>query len=89
MGVQSRDVVGLLGSAESDDLLRLSVRDRKKAMKMLENNIVLEEDGEEELWRRELQVMLMLSMKAEMELLAEKEGGVEAWVEEKLLSNQQ
>lgn len=35
-------------------------------------------------WRRELQVMLVLGYKAEMELLGEREGGVEAWLERKL-----
>lgn len=70
---------------ESKGLLRLTLRDRKKAVKMLEKGL-LEEDGMEKEWRRELQVMLMLGWKAEMEVLGEREGGVEGWLEGKLLA---
>jgi len=66
-------------------VLRLSGRDRHKARKMLENNVVLGEEGRESEWRREVQVMLMLNVKAEMEVLAEREGGVVGWVEGRLL----
>lgn len=41
----------------------------------------------ENVWRRELQVMLMLNVKAEMEILADRQGGVKGWVEEKLLED--
>lgn len=44
------------------------------------------ENGMEREWRRELQVMLMLNVKAEMELLDEREGGLEDWVEDSLLA---
>ena len=87
LGVQSRDV---LAANEHDDysgLLRLSARDRKKAADMLEKSEVLQEGGIEKVWRRELQVMLMLNVKAEMEVLADRQGGVKGWVEEKLLEN--
>lgn len=52
---------------------------------MLEWN-VMRENGLETEWRRELQVMLMLNFKAEMELLGDRDGGLERWVEEKLVS---
>lgn len=55
---------------------------------MLENNPVLWEGGEEPEWRGELQVMLMLNVDAEMEVLADREGGVLGWVEGKLLERQ-
>lgn len=80
LGIQSRDVLGGNDGDEYDGLLRLSARDRKKAADMLQKS-------EETEWRRELQVMLMLNVKAEMEVLAEREGGVERCVEEKLLAN--
>ncbi|KAL8824730.1 MAG: hypothetical protein Q9170_008061 [Blastenia crenularia] len=70
-------------NSEKDGLLRLSRRDRKKAVKMLDREIC-EEYGAEQGWRRELQVMLMLNMKVEMEILSEEEGGVEGWVEKRL-----
>lgn len=91
LGVKSTDL-NLGGSAgggfdEEEDrkgLLRLSKRDRKKAVKMLGQEIC-EEDGDEREWRIELQFMLMLNMKVEMEILSEREGGVQGWVEERLL----
>lgn len=86
LGVRSGDLFARDGQDEYDGLLRLSARDRKKAADMLKSE-VLQEGGKEEEWRRELQVMLMLNVKAEMEILAEREGGVHAWVEEKLLEN--
>lgn len=93
LGVRSAD----LDLNETDDgdggdgkkgLLRLSIRDRKKAMKMLGKEIC-EEDGQEPGWRRELQVMLMLDVKVEMEILSEREGGVEKWVDEKLYAGRE
>ena len=96
LGVRSRDITDKLASPDEDEnpqadltgLLRLSSRDRKKANKMLENSEVLQEEeggGVEMEWRREVQVMLMLNVKAEMEVLAERKGGVEAWVRRRLV----
>ena len=50
---------------------------------MLEKDIFAE-DGPEVKWRRELQVMLMLNVKAEIQLLSRREGGLEGWLEESL-----
>ena len=87
LGIRSRDVLAGNEQDECSGLLRLSARDRKKAADMLDGSDVLREGGMEEEWRRELQVMLMLNVKAEMEILAEREGGVKGWVEEKLLES--
>lgn len=87
LGVQSQDVLAGNEQDEHSGLLRLSARDRKRAADMLENSEVLQEGGIEKVWRRELQVMLMLNVKAEMEILADRQGGVKVWVEEKLLEN--
>lgn len=84
LGIQSSDIISNANNEEDKGLLRLSGRDRNKARKMLENNAVLWEGGREVEWRRELQVMLMLNVKAEMEILAERDGGVTGWVEDKL-----
>lgn len=86
LGLRSCDLHNDEAVDESKGPLRLTVRDRKKAVKMLEKAL-LEENGGEREWRRELQVMLMLGVKAEMELLAEREGGLEGWLEGKLLAN--
>ena len=87
LGIQSRDVLAGNEHDEYSGLLRLSARDRKKAADMLQKSEILQEGGMEKVWRRELQVMLMLNVKAEMEVLAERQGGVKEWVEEKLLEH--
>ena len=87
LGVQSQDVLPGDGQYGYSNLLRLTARDRKKAADMLKRSNGLQEAGLEKEWRRELQVMLMLNVKAEMEILAEREGGVRRWVEEKLEEN--
>ncbi|KAL8878599.1 MAG: hypothetical protein Q9198_003622 [Flavoplaca austrocitrina] len=91
LGVKSGDLdLRAWKTATSDDegdgiegLLRLSRRDRKKAVKMLGQEIC-EELGVERQWRRELQVMLMLNVKVEMEILSQRDGGIERWVEDRL-----
>ena len=87
LGIRSSDILNEPNCEEAKGLLKLSGRDRKKAVKMLEKSAVMREDGGEAEWRRELQVMLMLNVKAEIEVLGDREGGVKGWVEEKLLAN--
>ena len=87
LGIRVGDVLSRTVQDDYHGLLTLSARDRKKAVGMLERMEPLQESGMEEEWRRELQVMLMLNVKAEMEVLAEREGGVKRWVDEKLLKN--
>ena len=87
LGVRAENVLARNGQDDYHGLLTLSARDRKKAVDILERMEPLQESGTEEEWRRELQVMLMLNVKAEMEVLAEREGGVNRWVDEKLLKN--
>ena len=84
LGIRISDILNETNREEAKGLLRLSGRDRNKAVKMLGSPEMREGEGEVE-WRRELQVMLMLNLKAEMEVLGEREGGVEVWVEGKLL----
>ena len=70
---------------EPERNLGLTARDRNKAIQMLRNGSAFQEDGTEPEWRRELQVMLMCNVKAEMEILdcAGREGIVE-WVDRRL-----
>lgn len=67
-------------------MLRLSGRDRSKATKMLQSSPVFRENGTEAEWRRELQVMLMMNVKGEMEILSERNEGIAGWVETQLLA---
>ncbi|KAL8909026.1 MAG: hypothetical protein Q9207_000477 [Kuettlingeria erythrocarpa] len=88
LGLRSRDLhtEKLLSSSNGDQqngMLLLSARDRKKAVKMLDKE-TYGENGPEQEWRRELHTMLMLNMKAEMEMLSERKGGVAKWVKERL-----
>ena len=85
LGLRSCDIHDEKTVEESKGLLKLKNRDRKKAVKMLEKGL-LAENGAEMEWRHELQVMLMLGVKAEMEVLAEREGGVERWLDGRLLA---
>jgi meiotic recombination protein SPO11 len=60
---------------ELQGLMRLTARDRTKATRMLEWNLCTE-DGPEKEWRHELQTMLILNIKAEMQTLDELPGGM-------------
>lgn len=70
-------------TSDAQGLMRLTPRDRMKASRMLEWDL-LAETGPEPTWRRELQTMLMLNVKAEMQILEERPGGLAAWLEEEL-----
>ncbi|KAK8164752.1 Spo11/DNA topoisomerase VI subunit A [Phyllosticta citrichinensis] len=63
-------------------LMRLSLRDRRKATKMLENSI-FDNDAAAE-WKRELQMMLVLNVKAEIEILESRQGGLARWLQQHL-----
>jgi len=67
-------------------LMKLTVRDRTKAARMLEWNLCAE-DGPEQAWRQELQKMLMFNTKAEMQILDEMPGGLVEWLSGELGSN--
>ena len=83
LGVQSKDLHASGTADGCEGLLRLTARDRRKATLMLERGTFAEE-GLEVGWRRELQVMLMLNVKAEIQLLSGREGGLERWLEDRL-----
>lgn len=70
-------------AGDPQGLMRLTARDRKKAHRMLEWDMCAE-DGPEPVWREELQRMLMLNIKAEMQILDELPGGLVAWLSSKL-----
>ena len=87
LGVKSSDICQEMmeGDDKEQSLLYLNKRDRKKAIRMLESSEVVSEGGLEQSWRRELQVMLILGVKAEMEALSKKDDGLVDWVEYELL----
>lgn len=80
LGVQSEDLP--TEDFSRVGLLRLSSRDRRMATRMLERSAFQEGKGAE--WRRELQVMLMLNYKAEIQILSDGAAGLEDWLNMKL-----
>jgi meiotic recombination protein SPO11 len=80
LGVKS-GVIQSLHLDKSDAWLRLTARDRRKATGML-GKAVFQENTESS-WRRELQVMLMLNIKAEIQILGDC-SSLEAFLEKEL-----
>jgi meiotic recombination protein SPO11 len=64
-------------------LMKLTARDRTKAQRMLEWDLCAE-DGPEQGWRQELQKMLMINVKAEMQILDELPGRLVSWLNNEL-----
>jgi len=86
LGLTSSDIGNVASGNDlhqSQGLLTLTARDRRKAAKML-GWAVMAEHGCEPEWRRQLQVMLMLDVKAELQLLEAAQGGIVRWVAERL-----
>ncbi|KAH3337382.1 hypothetical protein KXW81_000792 [Aspergillus fumigatus] len=84
LGLRTSVVIGGADSFGDEAFIRLSLRDRKKAVAMLSNNPVWAEDGPEQEWRAELQQMLMLNLKAEIEILYNRQEGLEGWINKKM-----
>lgn len=82
LGLRNQDVavdIKARSVNRGQGLLQLTSRDRHKAVKMLTWPRMVE-DGDEPEWRRELQVMLMLNIKAEIQLLEADSGGLVKWI---------
>jgi meiotic recombination protein SPO11 len=77
LGVRPSDFLG--ADRDKTGLLSLSARDRRVGRKMLDKKM----NGAAEEWRRDLQMMLMLNLKAEIQILG---GGEElgAWLDGKI-----
>ncbi|KAL1644391.1 endodeoxyribonuclease [Diplodia intermedia] len=93
LGIKSVDVFPIadpepevpqtLNVHQTDGLLSLSYRDRRKASRMLCKQPHSEDDSYSEL-KRELQVMLMLNVKAELEILESRDDGLGIWLLDQL-----
>ncbi|RDW78381.1 hypothetical protein BP5796_06233 [Coleophoma crateriformis] len=73
LGIRSRDIV-----STSTGVMKLSSRDRNTARRMLDKDIFQEGERDEE-WRVELQRMLFLNAKAEIQTLGNS-SNLEAWL---------
>ncbi|MCJ1382863.1 hypothetical protein MMC17_005976 [Xylographa soralifera] len=78
LGLKSKDLPTDETSADESGLMPLTGRDRKLAVQMLGRPAFSEEVETD--WRRELQAMLMLDMKAEIQLLDRRESGLVTWL---------
>ncbi|RHZ56663.1 putative meiosis-specific topoisomerase Spo11 [Aspergillus thermomutatus] len=87
LGLRTSDVIEGADSFGDDGFIRLSPRDRKKAIAMLSNNPVWAINGPEQEWRAELQQMLMLNLKAEIEILYDRQEGLEGWIDKKMTTS--
>ena len=81
IGVKSSDLFSALQFGAMGYLL-LGQRERSKVLQMLEKAVFVE-DGRELEWKEELQAMLMLNIKAEIQIMSE--GGLEEWLERKMI----
>lgn len=80
LGLRSSDIPTV---DAGQSLMRLSKRDRRNAKKMLEW-ITFQDDRLGAEGRRELQRMLMLGCKAEIQILDERQEGLVGWVRQRL-----
>ncbi|KAK2748971.1 hypothetical protein FQN57_007254 [Myotisia sp. PD_48] len=84
LGLRLSETLTSMQESSKFSLLQLTQRDRKKAEAMLKKNPSFAEGGPEPSWRRELQVMLMLNLKAEIEILYELDGGMASWFQKNI-----
>lgn len=77
LGIRSHDIV-----SSNSGIMKLSSRDRMTARRMLGKDICGEGEKDEE-WRMELQRMLFLNAKAEIQILGSG-SNLEAWLDRKL-----
>ncbi|CAG8313245.1 unnamed protein product [Penicillium salamii] len=84
LGLRVSDIITVPEVLGDKALLSLTGRDRKKIISMLHNSPVWASDGPELQWRVELQRMLFLNAKAEIEILYECSGGLEGWIERRM-----
>jgi meiotic recombination protein SPO11 len=83
LGIRTDDV---LADVQDDEaVLKLTARDRRKAVAMLERLSGEAEAGVVgEQCRIELQKMLVLNVKAEIQILEDRPGGVHGWLDRKI-----
>lgn len=84
LGLRTSEMASEAGSLDDGSFIPLTLRDRRKAIAMLTRSPVFGDHGPEPKWRAELQRMLLMNYKAEIEALYERQGGVEAWLDCKL-----
>jgi meiotic recombination protein SPO11 len=82
LGVRIDDI--LVDVQDDESVLKLTARDRRKAVAMLERSSSESTDKVDEQCRMELQQMLMLNIKAEIQILEERPWALERWLNGKM-----
>lgn len=82
LGVWTEDIFS--GAQDDEPTLKLTPRDRRKAVAMMKTLDVQSVDRVDEQCRVELQKMLILNIKAEVQILEDRNGGLERWLRRKL-----
>ncbi|KAL4812810.1 Spo11/DNA topoisomerase VI subunit A [Aspergillus spinulosporus] len=81
LGLRMSEIIGNLEPDGDETLMSLTKRDRRKIGTMLKRSPIWAVDGPEAEWRVELQRMLVLNVKAEIEILYDRAGGLERWID--------
>ncbi|PYH42737.1 putative meiosis-specific topoisomerase Spo11 [Aspergillus saccharolyticus JOP 1030-1] len=84
LGLRTSDIVTGVDRIGNDSLVTLTKRDRGKILAMLSNNPVWALNGPEPEGRAELLQMLMLNVKAEMQILYDGDGGLVRWLDRRM-----
>ena len=87
LGIRSEEILRPGQEGEQNDtkaLLKLTARDRRIATSMLARENGFGEQGLEPEWKREIQTMLMLNVKAEIQMLGNGEA-LGSWLDGKLI----
>jgi meiotic recombination protein SPO11 len=84
LGLRISEIIGGLESDGDETLMSLTRRDRRKIGTMLMRSPIWAVDGPEAEWRVELQRMLILNVKAEIEILYDRADGLEGWIDRQM-----
>lgn len=82
LGVRVDDI--LADVQDDDSVLKLSARDKRKAVAMLDWSSSETTDKVDEQCKMELQKMLMLNIKAEIQILEDRPWAIERWLDRKM-----
>ncbi|KAJ5379022.1 hypothetical protein N7509_012141, partial [Penicillium cosmopolitanum] len=84
LGLKITDAADETQNSSGELFLSLTTRDRKKIVSMLRRSPIWASDGVEPEWCAELQRMLMLNVKVEIEKLYDDGGSLEDWIDRKM-----
>lgn len=84
LGLKIADAANEVQNSSGNLSLSLTARDRRKILSMLRRSPIWSSGGAEPEWCVELQRMLILNVKVEIEKLYDDGGSLEAWIDRKM-----